>query len=144
MQFLRLTVSSDNGFQAITDATPKALLYKDLYTPYPFKTIDSIRLDLDKGCKITDVLSVGTISLEGFPIRNKFCKLIQDLNLEDIQLVEIIDTKLNDYSFMFFNSDLTPKLDYQKSNFTLEEDILGDISDLDKGFSQQKRHDKSL
>ncbi|UUC46483.1 hypothetical protein [Flavobacterium cerinum] len=132
MKIFKLLVSPDNGFQAITDSPPQDLLERDLYTEYKFNSIDSIRLDLDKGAKITDVLNVGTINLDGFPIRNKFCDILNDFNLFKIQFVDIIDRDLNDYKFMFFNSDLTYNIDYQKSDFILVEDILGDITELDE------------
>lgn len=132
MKIYRLCVGSDNGFQALVDLPPQELLGKKLYTEYPFNSINSIRLDLDRGAKITDVLNVGTINLQGFPIRNKFYDILKDFNLSKIQFVDIIDRDLKDYKFMFFNSDLTYGVDYQKSDFILIEDILGDITMLDE------------
>lgn len=131
MKFYKLTVDSDNGFQATTDLPPKELLNKDLYTSYKFDRIDSIRLDLDRGKKKTDVLLMGTLSLDGFPIRKHLCEIIKSYHLEGIQFVDIVDKDLHDYVFMFFNSDLTPKLDFQKSDFIFIKDFLGDIEELD-------------
>lgn len=131
MKFYRLTVDSDNGFQAITDLTPKELLNKDLYAPYKFNSIDCIRLDLGKRKKKTDVLNMGTLSLEGFPIQKSLVQILNEFRLKDIQFVDIIGQDLGDYAFMFFNSDLTPKLDYGKSDLMFIKDFLGDIEELE-------------
>lgn len=138
MKVYRLSVGSDNGIQTITDSPPKELLYKNLYSEYEYKTINSIRLNLDRGSKITDALSVGDLSLQGFPLRTKFCDIIQSFNLSKIQFVDIIDKDLKDYKFMFFNSDLTYQLDYEKSNFILIEDFLGDIEVLDNNIPKDR------
>lgn len=131
MKIFRLSVDSDNGFQAIGDAIPAELLYKDLYAPYKHDTIASIQLDLDKGKKKTDVLNMGDLSLEGFPVTTRFRELVRDLNLKDIQFAKITGKDLDDYYFMFFNSDLTNKLDYQKCGLVFVKDVLGDIEELD-------------
>ncbi|MCD1116201.1 hypothetical protein [Chryseobacterium turcicum] len=132
MKIYRFYVSSENGFQAVTDLPPRELLERNLYTEYPFNNIDSIRLDMDEGTEMADVLKVGTTMLHGFPIRNKFYDILKNFNLFKIQFVDIIDRDLKDYKFMFFNSDLTYDFDYQKSDFILIEDILGNITELDE------------
>ena len=138
MKIYRLSIDAGNGIQAITDSPPKELLCKNLYSEYEYKTINSIRLNLDRGSKITDALSIGDLSLQGFPLRAKFCDIIQDFNLNKIQFVDIIDKDLKDYKFMFFNSDLTYQLDYEKSNFILIEDFLGDIEVLDNNIPKNR------
>ena len=129
MKFFRLTVDSDNGFQTIADAPE--LFNKDLYTPYKRDFTDGIHLDLDKGKKKTDVLNMGDLTLHGFPIQNQFADLIRNCNLENVQFVKITSKDLEDYQFLFFNGDLTPKLDYAKSNLIFIQDVLGDIEELD-------------
>lgn len=131
MKIFKLVISSDNGFQTVLDLPPEELLKKDLYSEYKLEYITCIRLNLDKKAKITDVLNEGTLNIDGFPIKNKFCDILKKFNLLDIQFVDIIDKNLSDYKFMFFNSDLTYKLDFKKSNFILVEDMLGDIDKLD-------------
>ena len=131
MKIYKLIVDTDNGFQAVLDIAPKELLPKDIYKDYSKDFIDCLILDLDKGKKITDVLNVGTLGLDGFPIKIKYYELLKKYNLLKIQFVDIIDKDLKDYKFMFFNSNITDKLDYQKCDFYLVEDMLGDITELD-------------
>jgi len=131
MKIYRLSVDSDNGMQAITDSIPNELLNKGLYSKYKSDFIDSIHLDLDKGKKKTDVLNMGDLSLEGFPVTIRFFELLKNCQLENIQFVKITSKDLDDYYFMFFNSDLTTKLDYEKCDFIFIKDFLGDIEELD-------------
>lgn len=138
MKIFRIAISSDNGIQAIVDLPPEELLYRDLYTPYPFDYIDSIRLDLDRSRKLTDVLNVGNLSLDGLLIKNKFIPLLNELNLLEIQFIEVIDEKIIDYSFMFFNCDITHKLDYEKSNFILIDDFFEEIEIIDENLEQNR------
>lgn len=127
-----LIVNSDNGFQVIlNDKVPQELLPKNLYKPYSKQTMDCLLLDLDKGKKITDILKVGTLNLDGFPVITKVFNILKKHNQLEIQFVDIINDDLNDFKFMFFNSDLTNQLDYNKCDFFLVEDILGDITELD-------------
>lgn len=53
-------------------------------------------------------------------------------NLFKIQFVDIIDWDINDYKFMFFNSD------YQKSDFILIEDVLGEITERDEKIAPKR------
>lgn len=138
MKIYRLNISSDNGIQAIVDLPPDELLYKNLYKPYPFNYIDSIRLDLDKGCEMTDILNTGNLNLNGFAIKNKFIPLLKEYNLLDIQFVEIVDKKIIDYSFMFFNSDITDKVNYQECNFILIDDFFEEIEIIDENLTQNR------
>ncbi len=131
MKIYKLSVDSDNGFQAIADVMPRELREKDLYSKYGRDFIDCIHLDLDKGKKKTDALNMGDLSLEGFPVTTRFVELVKDLNLADIQFVKITGKGLDDYHFMFFNSDFTNKLDYEKCDLTFVKDFLGDIEELD-------------
>ena len=131
MKIYRLIISADNGIQAITDTPPKELLNRNLYSDYKFDCINSIIWDLDKGAKATDVVNVGTLSLDGFAINKKVFDILNNFNLLKIQFVDIVETDMKDYKFMFFNSDLTSKLDYERSGFRLVEDMLGDITELD-------------
>lgn len=130
MKIYRLTVSSDNGFQTNTDLPPKELLEKDLYAPYPFREIGSLFLELDRGRKKTDLLLAGTISLEGIPMHRRIVEIVREFRLLDIQFVPITGKGLEDYFFAFFNSDLTPRLDFVKSDFHFIQDMLGDIEEL--------------
>jgi hypothetical protein len=131
MKIYRLIVGADNGFQANVDIPPISLAKRDKYSPYPFDSIDWIRLTLEKKAKITDVLLESASGNHGIIIKEYFCDLISNYNLKDIQFVKIIDDELIGYNFMFFNSDLTHYIDYEKSNFILVEDMLGDITELD-------------
>ncbi|RZJ68705.1 MAG: hypothetical protein EOO50_00560 [Flavobacterium sp.] len=131
MKFYRLTIDSGNGFQVVVDQPPRELLQKELYAPYTFDTIDSLLLDLDKKKKKTDVLLVGTLGLLGFPAHDRVCEILKDFHLRDVQFVKITGGGLDDYQFVFFNSDLTSKLDYHKTHLAFIKDFLGDIEELD-------------
>lgn len=138
MKIFRVKISSDNGIQTIVDLPPDELLYKDLYKPYIFNQINSIKLDLNRGCKITDVLNNGNLNLKGFAIKNKYIQILNKFNLLEIQFVDIIDKKIIDYSFMFFNSDITHKIDYQKCHFILIDDFFEEIEIIDENLPQNR------
>lgn len=144
MKIYKLIVSSKNGFQANIGDIPQEYWDKSLYEPYPFEEIDSIYLDLEKRCKKTDVLNVGDLNIEGFPISNKFVDILKKFNLLDIQFVKITNKTLSDYSVMFFNSDITDKIDYQKCNFILIDDFFEEIEILDENLPQNQNELKVI
>ena len=139
MKFYRLTLDTDNGIQAVTDLPPAELIKKDLYTPYKGSEIDCIRLDLDKGKRKTSFLQMGDLTLHGFPAQSQVVDLIRNFNLEKVQFVKITDPKLTHYQLVFFNSDLTPKLDYTMSDLIFIKDFLGDIEELDIKVPKNRR-----
>jgi len=115
MTFYVLRPNPDIPIQTILDLFPDVLRKKNLYEPYQGGEIDCIRLD--EGAILTDLLSIGTISLHGLVINEKLYHLFQEFNLHEVQFTNIIDEQLPGYKFMFFNGDLTHELDYEKSGF---------------------------
>jgi len=117
VKFYRLVGDLDQVIQTQVDLPPDSLLKKNLYESYPNKDISSIILDSNE--PITDVLSNGTLTLQGQIISHKIFELAQEFNLYRIQFVPLIHPTLTGYHFMFFNSDMTDMLDYEASDFCL-------------------------
>lgn len=132
MKIYKLVVSSDNGFQANIGDIDEEYWEKSLYESYPFEEIDSIFLDLEKKCKKTDILNVGDLNIHGLLISNHLVEISKNYNLVDIQIVKITNKSLLDYSVMFFNSDLTDKIDYKKCNFMLVDDFFTEIKIIEE------------
>jgi len=121
VKFYRVITNAD-GCQTLTDRTPDNLLKKNLYTEYTGGKITCIVLDyevLKTGVKQTDFLSNHTLNLKGHIVSDKVYRVAKDFNLLNVQFADIIGNGLDGYKFMFFNSDLTDKLDYVKSDFKL-------------------------
>lgn len=115
MKYYKLITDPDIDFQVIENENCDDLIKKGLYEPYINKSISC--LELDKGVKTTDVLSIGTSSLKGHIIKNNVYDIFKLQNNHEIQYVNITNGGLEDYKFMFFNGDLTNYIDYEKSDF---------------------------
>ncbi|MBX7225373.1 MAG: hypothetical protein K1X55_05040 [Chitinophagales bacterium] len=131
MKIYNLIPRLDNDCHAMVDIPPINLTKRNKYSNYPYDTIDWLRLYKKKNKPLPDVLYEGTLSLDGIILKENFCDFLKEYNLKEIQFVKIIDKQIVGYNFMFFNSDLTHYIDYEKSNFILVEDMLGDITELD-------------
>lgn len=97
------------------------LMDKNLYQPIDIHNIQCI--ELDKKTKMTDVISHGTLTLEGLIVSEKFRTIVEQYQLLDIQFVPIEFHKKKDwtgYSFMFFNSNLTENIDYDATVFGIK------------------------
>ncbi len=114
-----------NGIQAFfAGGYPKEkqlLMEKDLYQSIEIEQINCIQLD--EKAKKTDVISHGTLSLEGLIVTEKFRTIVEQFQLIDIQFVPIEFHNKKDwtaYSFMFFNTNLTEKIDYEATVFGIK------------------------
>lgn len=108
-------------FSGKNEEEKNILINKDLYSDIQLKKIESI--ELDEKFILTDVISHGTLSLEGLIVSAKFRSIVEKYNLLDIRFVDIeFNNKKNieGYSFMFFNSNLTEKINYNSTKFGIE------------------------
>lgn len=97
------------------------LMNKDLYSKIDLKKIKSI--ELDEKAKLTDVVSHGTLTLEGLIVSSRFKQIVEKYKLLDINFVDIsfnTQEEIKGYYFMFFNSNLTHDIDYDKTKFGIE------------------------
>ncbi|MEW4923132.1 hypothetical protein [Algibacter sp. 2305UL17-15] len=120
MKYYSITTNEKHGVQVLHDGIKGDTLDgKKIYEKFDDNIIKD--LVLDKHAIKTDFLESGDLSLKGLIISSKCHNLLKDFNLHDIQFVDIQNNGLNDYMFMFFNGDLTSKIDYKSSNFKLYE-----------------------
>ncbi|WP_179020590.1 hypothetical protein [Winogradskyella forsetii] len=120
MKYYSIQTDENNIGRVLHDGKVGDLLdSKNLYEKFESNEIRDIIPD--DNFKHTDILESGDLSLKGLVISQKFHDLIKDFKLLDIQFIEIKNKELNGYKFMFFNSDLTDKIDYEKSKFRLYE-----------------------
>ena len=94
-------------------------LEKSLYTKYRKKVVNNLAIDKEN-IKYTDILKTGELSLNGLVISNKLFDILNKFPGHKIQYTDIINEGIENYKFMFFNGDLTEKIDYQRSEFELK------------------------
>lgn len=117
MKFYKILTDSENLGQVInTGEVGSELDSKNLYRKFQFDKIKSLYLDTN--FEKTDILKSGDES-KGLIVSHHFYDLIKYFNLYDIQFTQISNNGFENYKFMFFNSDLTEKVDYEKSKFKL-------------------------
>jgi hypothetical protein len=121
-------VRQDLEYQIASMNPPSILLNKNLYEPIQIDFLSCFKLH--SKAKITDVLKEGTFGLLGFIASLKFCNILREFKLHNIQFIPLRVAGLSDYFFVFINSDFTHYIDYTKTKFKVVEDFLGEITDL--------------
>lgn len=133
MKYYKLKTETDidkigrvDGIQATIighgDEQSELLMNKKLYDPIRLNKITSFVLD--ENAILTDVISVGTLSIDGFLVSEKFKEIVSKYILADIQFVDasfINNPNVKGYFFMFFNSNLTNEIDYNETRFGIKE-----------------------
>lgn len=141
MKYYSITTDENYGVQVLHDGIAgDSLDGKNLYKEFNKDLIEDLVLDLDNGAKMADILETGDLGLKGLIVSSKSYDLLSKFNLHSIQFVNIKGNGLDDYKFMFFNGDLTSKIDYNKSNFKLYElDIIDmEFEELDLKIPQNR------
>ncbi|QQX76519.1 MULTISPECIES: hypothetical protein [Aequorivita] len=102
----------------------ETLPHKNLYKPVNISKIEAV---IEENAIITDVISLGNLSLKGIMVNKKFKAIVEKYKLKDIQFVPVNflnKTDVQEYFFMFFNSDLTHFIDYDKTKFVIQKKSL--------------------
>ncbi|KXX67811.1 hypothetical protein AVL50_25450 [Flammeovirga sp. SJP92] len=139
MKYYKGINDAEYGFQAQVDFGDEKLLKKDIYKEVEFSFIDSINYVKTK--VKTDVLDIGSLSFHGLLVSEKFYSICERFDSHQVQFVDIIgDENLKGYKFMFFNGDLTTKIDYRKTNFILCENMLDEFEVLNENLEPSRKN----
>jgi len=87
---------------------------------YKSKKIDFIDfIDFDPNNVFTDFIFGSALPSNGFIVSNKVRLLMLKYRLLQIQFIPIVNSKIpsNSFFFMFFNSDMTDRINYDKTKF---------------------------
>ena len=94
----------------------------------PPKNTDIGNVTLYKSAKITDFISGDSLSANGWILSGKIKKLLADFNIGKHRFYPIIveqkDKKYTDYFYLQFSNDATKYVDYKKSTFYKNKNII--------------------
>jgi hypothetical protein len=119
MKFYTLAREESIEPQTHANNIPENFKTRNLYTLYNEQEIDW--LEFDSNIISKDVLSNFSVNLHGIIISKKFHDCILELNITGVQFIEVKSNTVNGYKLMLFNNELTSKIDYENSRFTITE-----------------------
>jgi len=94
----------------------------------PPKNTDIGNVTLYKSAKITDFISGDSLSANGWILSGKVKKLLADFNIGKHRFYQIIvehkDKKYTDYFYLQFSNDATKYVDYKKSTYYKNKNII--------------------
>ena len=102
----------------------------DFYKKKKLKVVNFISFDPNN--KFTDIIFGCAFSLNGFVVSDKVRLILLKYKLLEVQFTPVVNERIppNSYYFMFFNSDLTPVIDYKHTELFIHDFFTQEIKPL--------------